>query len=59
MFLKDALKKFVEKECTITTRNDEYDGVLVEVGEDFVEINDGVSACFVSIKAIESVSFEE
>ncbi len=59
MFLKDTLKKYIEKECTVTTRDDEYDGVLTEVGEDFVAINDGISVCFVNLKAIESISFEE
>jgi hypothetical protein len=59
MFLKDALKKYINKECTVTTRNDEYDGVLVEVGDDYIEINDEFSSCFVTIKAIETISFEE
>lgn len=59
MYLKEVLKKYVEKNCTITTRNDEYDGVLMEVGDDFAEINDGDSVCFVNLNAIESVSFDE
>lgn len=59
MFLKDALKKYINKECTVTTREDEYDGILVEVGDDYIEMNDGAFSFFVTFKAIESVSFEE
>ena len=58
MTLNEALKNYLDCECTITTRADEYVGLLTEVGEGYVMINDGISECLVNLTYIESVSFE-
>ncbi|MBR3969715.1 MAG: hypothetical protein IKJ87_01365 [Ruminococcus sp.] len=59
MNLEEALKNYIDRSCTITTRDDEYDGLLVEVGSGYVKINDGISDCLINLKYIESVSFDE
>lgn len=56
--MNELLKRYINRECTITTRNDEYDGVLTEVGEGYVLISDGMSDCILNIAHIESVSFD-
>ncbi len=58
MTLSEALKNYIDRECTVTTRNDEYDGVLTEVGEGYIKINDGFSECFINIISVESVTFD-
>ncbi len=58
MKLEEAIRKFIDYECTITTRDDEYDGVLTEIGEGYIKINDGDSECFLNLKYVESISFD-
>lgn len=59
MNLEEALKNYIDRSCTITTRDDEYDGTLVEVGNGYVKINDDISDCLVNLTYVESVSFDE
>lgn len=56
MKFREALKGFIDHEVTVTTREDEYCGILTEIGDDYVRIYDGTSDCLINLVAIESVT---
>lgn len=58
MKIEEAVKSYLNKECTVTTRDDEYDGTLTDVGEGYIKINDGISDCFINLNKVESIAFD-
>lgn len=58
MKFEDALKRYLNRECVVTTRDDEYVGILTEIGEEYILLIDEESEYLLNIAFVESVSVD-
>lgn len=56
MKLIEAVQRFLNRDCVVTTREDEYCGILTEIGEDYICLIDGESDCLINTAFVESIS---
>lgn len=59
MKLNGILKDYINHEVVVATREDEYNGTLTDVGEDYIRLFDGNSECIISLAFVESVTKDD
>ncbi len=59
MKFQEAIKRFLNCDCLVTTHDDEYTGVLTEVGDDYILLVDEDEQCLLNLAFVESISPEE
>lgn len=56
--IEDAFQRYLNRECTVFTVDEEFEGMLSEVGEDFILLKDDNSDYIINIPNITGVEFE-
>lgn len=53
--MEDALQRYMGRECTVYTVDEEFEGILNEVGDGFILLKDDNSDCIVNSSNITGV----
>lgn len=56
--IEDALQRYLNRECTVYTVDEEFEGTLSEIGEGFILLRDDDSDCIINISNITGVKIE-
>mgnify|MGYP003440369192 FL=1 len=57
--MEDALLRYVNRDCTVFTVDEEFYGVLTEVGEGFILVSEEGTDAIINISKIVGVQFDE
>ncbi len=57
--MEDALLRYINRECTVTTVEDEFYGILTEVGDGFILLREDGTDSIINISKIAGVQFDE